>query len=483
MNSNTSSPLFWEVPKDDSGLPFRIGLLKYDVFEPVWWHYPSDTTSPIPWEITSYLLSQNIVASPGGLYLLKISDLPLPPLPDPDPASEAESHASSATDSQGNQSNDSSQETHTPNDVPFPAPPIPLQYPETDSDPDRSESDSSQYNFSADLDRSEDDSDADSRASSISDSSQGHQSYDSHYFDNVPEAIHSGTAGDIRPRESRASLASYSTSPSHQEIDTDFLLHCARSDSESSERAPDSSQSHQSFTSTFLRDCARSEDSADGGEAVGLGDEIESDTEENASDDEDVSIEDVSSNGQDSDNERADQNGDERNNPNFSVINDESTFPPYVQFQRLRQDCLVQWTAAYRDAVDQIWELRERNSIPRTRVLLVKLKLTKTLVDLHSRFETFRLQGHVLHRGDRFKTYGFPFSRFKDIFVTPRKRFRIPYCEYCGKHKVWFDFKQDRQNFVDHKFIHNPRRPLDEACDHDRTVGWLEEHKDCIHIF
>ena len=143
----------------------------------------------------------------------------------------------------------------------------------------------------------------------------------------------------------------------------------------------------------------------------------------------------------------------------------------------------AQWTAAYRDAVDQIWELRERNSIPRTRVLLAQLKLTKTLVDLHSRYETFRLQGHVLHRGDRFKTYGFPFSRFKDIFVTPRKRFRIPYCEYCEEHKVWFDFKQDRRNFVDHKFIHTPRRPLDEACDHDRTAEWLEAHKDCISIF
>ena len=286
MDSNTSSPLFWEVPTDDSGLPYRIGLLKYDVFESVSWHYPDDTTTPIPWEITSYLLSKNIVAKPGCTYHLKLSDLPLPPLPEPDSDSDAESHASSATDSQGNQSNDSSQETHSPNFVPFPAPPIPLQYPETDFDPDRSESDSSQYNFSADLNRSEEepDSDTESRASSVSDS-QGHQSYDSHYFDNVPEAILSATAGDIRPSESRASLAPDS-SPSHQSLDITFLRNCARSDSASSEGsrailAPDSSQSHQSFTSTFLRDCARS-DSADGGEAVGLGDEVESDTEENA---------------------------------------------------------------------------------------------------------------------------------------------------------------------------------------------------------
>jgi hypothetical protein len=239
------------------------------------------------------------------------------------------------------------------------------------------------------------------------------------------------------------------------------------------------------LSGTFLRNCARS-DSADGEEAAGSGDEFESDTEEHASDDGDVSIEDVSADNQDGDNEQAEeptgnQNGDE--DDNSTAINDESTFPPYVQFQRLRNDCLVKWTIADRDAVDNIWTLYERNTLPRTRVLLAQLKLTKTLVNLRSRYETFRLQGYVLHRGDRFTTYGFPFSRFKVIFVTPRKRFRIPYCEYCKETKVWFDFKQDRRNFIDHKFIHNPRRPLEDACNHNRTEEWLEANKDCIALF
>ena len=107
MDSNTSSPLFLEVPTDDSGIPYCIGLLRDDVFESVLWHYPVDTTAPIPSEITRYLLSKDIVAAPGCTFHLKISDLPLPPLPDPDSDSGTESHASSVTDSsRGHQSYD-----------------------------------------------------------------------------------------------------------------------------------------------------------------------------------------------------------------------------------------------------------------------------------------------------------------------------------------------------------------------------------------
>ena len=121
------------------------------------------------------------------------------------------------------------------------------------------------------------------------------------------------------------------------------------------------------------------------------GDESESETEENDSDDGNVSIEDVPVNDQDGKNEQAaepngNQNGDEDGDENSIDINDESTFPPYVQFQRLLNDCLVKWTKADRDAVCNIWTLYERNTLPHTRSLLEQLKLTKTLVDLRSRF-------------------------------------------------------------------------------------------------
>ena len=62
------------------------------------------------------------------------------------------------------------------------------------------------------------------------------QSYDSHVLDNVPEAILSGTAGEILSSESRASSA-HDSSQGHQSFDSTFLRYCARPDSADGEEA------------------------------------------------------------------------------------------------------------------------------------------------------------------------------------------------------------------------------------------------------
>ena len=142
------------------------------------------------------------------------------------------------------------------------------------------------------------DSDTESRASSVTDSSQGHQSYDS-----------------------------------------TFLRYCPRSDG-----APSADLN------------------LGGEEASRSGDEFESEAEENAPDNGNVIIENVPTDVQEDENEQASvptgsQNGSEDGDDYFININDETTFPPNVPFLKLISDKLVKWTREDRDAAWHIWTL------------------------------------------------------------------------------------------------------------------------------
>ena len=170
-------------------------------------------------------------------------------------------------------------------------------------------------------------------------------------------------------------------------------------------------------------------------------------------------------------------------------FDDNSTLPPFEQFLKLISDKLVNWNQEDRAAVSRIWKLSEEGNPPSTRIEFDQLKLTKQLVDLRYRFEIFRHQDFCLHRGDWFDPYDFPFTRFEEIFVIPRTRYRVPTCEYCGETSVWFDFKQEQSEFRNHKFIHaspppsNPfirPQPLHADCRRGKTAVWLEANANYI---
>ena len=292
--------------------------------------------------------------------------------------------------------------------------------------------------------------------------------------------------------ESRA--YSVPDSSGHQSFDSNFLRDCARSDSAPSaeSRASSTSPGHQSIDSTTLRNRA----DLGGEQAARSGDEFESEAEENAPNDGNVFIENVPIGVQEEEIEQASaatgsQNSSDSGDRSSVDFDDNSTLPPFEQFLKLISDKLVKWNQEDRAAVSRIWKLSEEGNPPSTRIEFDQLKLTKQLVDLRYRFEIFRHQDLCLHRGDWFDTKGFPFTRFEQIFVVPRTRYRAP-CEYCGETSVWYDFKQDQSSFTDHKFVHafapppNPflqPQPLRVECRRGRTAEWLEVHANCINTF
>ena len=142
--------------------------------------------------------------------------------------------------------------------------------------------------------------------------------------------------------ESRAN--SVPDSSGHQSFDSNFLRACGSEDSAPSaeSRASSTSPGHQSIDSTTLRNRV----DLGGEEAARSGDEFESEAEENAPNDGNVFFENVPIGVQEEDTEQASaatgsQNGSEDGDYYFIDFNDESTFPPYVQFLKLISDKLV----------------------------------------------------------------------------------------------------------------------------------------------
>jgi hypothetical protein len=74
------------------------------------------------------------------------------------------------------------------------------------------------------------------------------------------------------------------------------------------------------------------------------------------------------------------------------------------------------------------------------------LAITSTMVDLYTRYETFRGEEKNLIV-EIFYTGHFPYDKFHIIVAQPRVRFHLAKRPHCGQSNggggVWFDFHQD----------------------------------------
>ena len=109
---------------------------------------------------------------------------------------------------------------------------------------------------------------------------------------------------------------------------------------------------------------------------------------------------------------------------------------------------MIFWNPIQRHNVEYIWRcIISSDPYPdRSPEVENVLAITSTLVDLYTRYETFR--GEEKNLGvDRFDTGYFPYDEFHIIFAQPRVRFHLAKCPHCGQSNgggsVWFDFHQD----------------------------------------
>ena len=91
--------ILWAEATDSSGLPHRTGLRGEDVFELVPWQLPVNPSTPIPVEITRFLVVCDIYSSPGVTLYNKPSFFPCQPLPDPECDDSESQSRTTSTDS------------------------------------------------------------------------------------------------------------------------------------------------------------------------------------------------------------------------------------------------------------------------------------------------------------------------------------------------------------------------------------------------